>query len=169
MGAGTRCPGTLAVVPASRLPLIDRHATSVAAPPEAVWDAVGDALVAGFSARTGALYARAVGCTDTRSSEAGPLHEGATIPGFHVTGAEPGRRLALEGRHRFSVYALVFTLEPADGGTRLTAESRAVFPGLGGRLYRAALLRTGGHVFAVRRLLQGVRRRAEERAPLVRS
>jgi hypothetical protein len=30
------------------------------------------------------------------------------VPGFRVVEAEPGRRFALRGRHRFSNYALTF-------------------------------------------------------------
>jgi hypothetical protein len=43
----------------------------------------------------------------------------------------------------------------------LRAESRATFPGLAGAAYRLLVVRSGGHVVAVRRLLSAVRRRAE--------
>ena len=141
------------------LPHVDEHATLVRAPREQVWAALLETLTSTFSRPPAAAYARLVGCADVRAS--GPLVAGATVPGFHVTEADVARRLVLEGRHRFSTYALVLTLADARDGTRLAAETRAAFPGTGGRLYRTALMRTGSHVLGVRRLLAGVRRRAE--------
>ncbi|MBZ0090389.1 MAG: hypothetical protein K8H90_08440 [Thermoanaerobaculia bacterium] len=76
------------------------------------------------------------------------------MPGFRVAESEPGRRLALRGRHRFARYALTFVL---DGG-RLCAQTHAEFPGLRGRLYRAAVIDSGGHRLITRRLLRQVAR-----------
>jgi hypothetical protein len=73
-----------------------------------------------------------------------------------VAEAEPGRRLALRGRHRFSRYELTFVL--ADG--ELRAQTRAAFPGIHGRLYRAAVIGTGGHRILTRRLLRRIAARA---------
>ena len=74
----------------------------------------------------------------------------------------PGEVLALEGRHAFSVYALVFRIAPVgSGSSRLAAESRASFPGPHGRLYRALVIGSRGHVLAVRRILGRVAKRAE--------
>jgi hypothetical protein len=42
------------------------------------------------------------------------------------------------------------------------AETRAAFPGLQGRAYRALVIGTRGHVLAVRRLLRAVKARAED-------
>ena len=42
-------------------------------------------------------------------------------------------------------------------------ESRAAFPGPQGRLYRLAVVGSGGHVVAVRRMLTGIRRAADRR------
>ena len=68
----------------------------------------------------------------------------------------------LEGEHRFSRYALIFHLDPLPGGrSRVRAETRAAFPGLRGRAYRALVIGTRGHVLAVKRLLRAVRARAE--------
>ncbi len=70
--------------------------------------------------------------------------------------------LALEGQHRFSRYGLVFRLEETkDERTLLRAETRAEFPGLKGRVYRALVIGTRGHVMVVNRMLRAVRRRAE--------
>ena len=97
----------------------------------------------------------------TAASGPRPLAEGSAFPGFAVALAEPGSELALVGRHRYSEYALVFHLVAEGGGTRLRAETRARFPGTAGRLYRAAVIGTRGHVLVTMRLLAAVKRRAE--------
>jgi hypothetical protein len=105
------------------------------------------------------------GWSDARTARRrvhGRSAEGSTFPGFRVAAVVPGRELVLGGRHRFSSYALIFRLEPAGPGrSRLTAETRARFPGPAGGLYRLLVLGTGGHAVGVRRLLAAVRRRAE--------
>ena len=72
--------------------------------------------------------------------------------------------LALEGRHRYSRYALTFRIDPDGDGSRLSAETRAEFPGWAGRAYRAGVIGTRGHVVVVRRLLRSVKARAERAA-----
>jgi hypothetical protein len=143
------------------LPFVDEHAITVAAPHERVWVALGQIARGSLAARRSELGARLLGCRDTGLT--GPLLEpGSTIPGFRVASALPGEELVLEGEHRFSRYSLTFRLDPArDGGTRVTAETRAAFPGLHGRVYRAAVIGTRGHVVMVRRLLRSVSSRAE--------
>jgi hypothetical protein len=70
--------------------------------------------------------------------------------------------LVMEGRHRFSSYALIFRLEQVSAGrSRLRAESRAALPGLAGGVYRLLVIGTGGHVVVVRRLLSVIKRRSE--------
>lgn len=144
------------------LPPIDEHATEIAADPPVVWDALLRVVEGSFgSARTG-RGARALGCADGRPSGPRPLEAGSAFPGFHVEKAEPSRELALAGSHRFSQYALIFRLEDLHGErTRLRAETRAIFPGLKGSVYRALVIGTRGHVFVTRRLLGAVRQRAE--------
>ncbi|MCP3804818.1 hypothetical protein NLX83_36685 [Allokutzneria sp. A3M-2-11 16] len=145
-------------------PHLDEHAVTVDAAPEAVWAALGDVLDRTFSGAVAQTYARLVGCPDHAASGPRPLAEGSTIAGFRVTAAVPPSELLLEGRHRFSTYALVFRIDRvAPNRTRLRAESRAAFPGAAGRLYRALVIGTGGHVFGVRRLLSGVATRARSR------
>lgn len=146
------------------LPFVDEHATTVAAGVDAVWATLLEAVDGALSTRGSAAYARLVGCADRTVSGPRPLVAGSTLPGFRVVAAVPERELALEGRHRFSTYALTFRIEAA-GPMRsvLRAESRAAFPGLLGRAYRLAVIGTGGHVVAVRRFLRGVQRRAERR------
>lgn len=147
------------------LPYVDEHETTVAAPAAEVWRTLVETVDAGFSARGAAAYARLVGCADTAAAGPRPLAEGSTFPGFRVVAAVPGQELALAGRHRFSDYKLTFRLDAIDAGrTRLRAESRAAFPGLHGAAYRFVVIRTGGHAVGVRRLLAGIRRRAERGA-----
>ncbi|MDQ6915974.1 MAG: hypothetical protein M3155_09220, partial [Actinomycetota bacterium] len=75
--------------------------------------------------------------------------------------ADAPRELALEGTHSFSEYALTFRVsEIGPGRARVSAETRAAFPGAAGRLYRAAVIGTGAHLVAMGRLLRAVRRRA---------
>jgi hypothetical protein len=144
------------------LPYRDEHTTVVAAGADDVWRSLGETLDRSFSRPGANRYARLVGCADRTASGPRPLAEGSTFPGFRVAAAVPGRELVLGGRHRFSSYALIFRLEPADPGrSRLTAETRATFPGPAGGLYRLLVLGTGGHAVGVRRLLAAVRRRAE--------
>ncbi len=105
-----------------------------------------------------------MGCADSTRTGSRPLERGATIPGFRVAAAVPDVELVLEGRHRFSTYALTFHLERSDGErTDLRAETRARFPGAAGRFYRLLVVGSGGHRVAVRRLLDTVRRRSEGR------
>jgi hypothetical protein len=148
-----------------QLPYLDEHATSIAAGVDDVWLSLLEALDDAFSRPGAATYARLVGCDDHSASGPRPLAQGSTIPGFRVVAADPGRELLLEGRHRFSSYALIFHLEQVDSGrSQLRAETRAAFPGLRGGVYRLLVFRTGFHVRVVRSLLSGIRRGAERRA-----
>jgi hypothetical protein len=150
------------------LPRVDEHATVIAASVDEVWPALLESLDRTFSRPVVSAYARIVGCEDATASGPRPLAEGAKIPGFRVGVAAPARELVLEGRHRFSSYVLTFQLdELGSGSSRLRAESRASFPGMAGRVYRLLVIGTGAHVFMVRRLLAGIRRRSERRPPQI--
>jgi hypothetical protein len=152
-------------VQSDRLPHLDEHATTIAAGVDDVWPVLLEALDRIFSRPVAATYARAVGCADHDASGPRPLAVASTVPGFRVVAAVPGSALVLEGRHRFSVYALIFRLDSvAPDWTRLRAETRAVFPGRAGGLYRLLVVGTGGHVLAVRRMLSAIERRAAARA-----
>jgi hypothetical protein len=133
------------------LPLIDEHERRIDADQEQVWAALGRMLARPDSLPT-TIVMRLVGVRPYRAS-GDPLYEGATIAGFTVTRAVRPEILRLEGRHRFSRYALTFRLREAGNATTVTAESRAEFPGMAGTAYRALVVGTGGHVVAVRRLL----------------
>jgi hypothetical protein len=130
------------------LPYVDEHALAVAASPEETWEALQAVTERSFGEGAAPQLARLLGCEDES--------------GFHVAGSEPGRELALAGRHRFSRYALIFRLDASPaGGSRLRAETRAEFPGAKGAVYRALVIGSRGHVLATRRLLGAVKRRAE--------
>ncbi|MEP6625816.1 MAG: hypothetical protein ABJC79_15310 [Acidimicrobiia bacterium] len=149
------------------LPYVDEHATTIAASVDDVWAMLTDRIDHAFSHGPVATFAGAVGCESTASTGPRPLVVGSTIPGFRVARAVYAQELVLEGRHRFSSYALTFRLEPMGPvRTRLRAETRAAFPGFAGGTYRLLVITTGGHVVAVRRLLTDVKRRCETPLPL---
>jgi hypothetical protein len=141
-------------------PFVDEHSTRVAAPAAAVWRALGVQLprFAGNEA-----FARVLAAEPRRVS-GGALEAGATLAGFAVAEAVPGRRLRLVGRHRYARYALLLELAERPGGTLLVARTNAAFPGVVGGLYRRLVIGSGAHRVLVRRLLRDVRRRAERDA-----
>jgi hypothetical protein len=145
-----------------RLPHVDEHSMEIVAPPVATWEALLRVVEGSFGSSATARIARLLGCADVDASGPRPLAAGSAFPGFHVEAAERPRELALVGGHRFSDYALIFRLdELGDGRTRLRAETRAVFPGVKGGVYRTLVIGTRGHVLVTRRLLSAVTQRAE--------
>lgn len=147
--------------PLEELPLVDEYGTLVLAPVEQTWAALLVVAGGSFSGRAGERAARALGCSHTQSS--GEIDRiGSELPGFIVARVIEPAVLALEGEHRFSRYGLIFSLEPTkDGQTLLRAETRAQFPGIKGRIYRALVIGSRGHVLVVNRLLRTIKRRAE--------
>ncbi|MFL5824287.1 MAG: hypothetical protein ACJ764_12700 [Solirubrobacteraceae bacterium] len=145
----------------AQLPYIDEHSREIAAPAEQVWHGLLMTMGRGLPSVPGWLAA-AWGLE--HATRRGDWHQtvsiGDAVPGFTVAEAEPARLLALRGRHRFSDYELRFELGDTAGGTRLRVITFADFPGHKGSLYRAAVIGTGGHRVAVRRLLAQVERRA---------
>lgn len=141
----------------AQLPHIDTHAQHVAATPREVWAAllrkgqrVADQRTARLPARILATEPRARhGEWRTRDPQPGDA-----IPGFVVRESVPRQRLVLDGRHRFSTYTLTFTLEPSGGGTTVTADTHAAFPGVAGQLYKTMVIRSHAHSVLVRRLLR---------------
>src|SRR5262245_20172820 len=121
------------------LPFIDEHTRHIDAPAGVVWDALLRVLRRAMGG--GGAFARVLGCDPSRGTPdfAGQIEE--TLPGFRVVEVEPRRRLALHGRHRFAEYRLTFVLD----GSELHAETHAAFPGVRGRLYRAAVIGSGAH------------------------
>jgi hypothetical protein len=147
---------------AEALPWVDEHAIELDGRPAVVWPALLRTVEKMTSGGAAPRYARLVGSADTESGGPRPLEVGSTVPGFHVAELIPERLLSLRGSHHFSDYELVFRLEPLGGvRTRLVAETRADFPGVRGRAYRALVIGTRMHVLVVRRVLRGVAHRVE--------
>ncbi|WP_256967164.1 hypothetical protein [Streptomyces caniscabiei] len=148
------------------LPYVDEHTILVEADADEVWWALAEALDWAFSRPAAVRYAKLVGCADHTASGPRPPVEGeTTFPGLRTLTAIPGSRLTLLGRHRFSSYTLTFHLDAPGPDqpdhTRLRAETRAVFPGPAGGLYRLLTLGTGTHAKLTRRLLTTTRLQAE--------
>ncbi len=133
----------------------------MAASPERVWEALVETAGDTGGLSLGPVAARALGCVaDTTSGPPGRI--GSTIPGFIVARSIAPAVLALMGEHRFSRYALIFyAAETAAGPVRLSAETRAEFPGAKGKLYRTLVIGSRGHMLATRAILRNVRKRAE--------
>lgn len=146
-------PPADAAHPSPVLPYIDEHTQTIAASPDVIWSAVATTL----RNLGGARYARAIGCEPGEASPGFTGRLGETIPGFRVAAAD-ARHLELRGRHRFSRYALTFSLD----GEQLRAETRAEFPGALGKLYRTAVIGTGMHRLVTRRMLRQIAKRAEK-------
>ena len=148
-------------VPIESLPFIDEHYVEIAAKPDEVWEALMRVVSGMGESRRGALGSKALGCED-KEMEGAPGEIGSKIPGFVVTRSIKPAVLALMGQHRFSQYALIFTvIEKPSGLMLLSAQTRAVFPGRKGRLYRGLVIGSHGHVIVTTSLLRQVRRRAE--------
>lgn len=151
-------------VPLDELSRVDEHGVAVAAAPEIVWDATLESLGKSFSAPGNRQLARLLGADPALASGWTRPAVGSAIPGFRIVAARRPDLLVISGRHRYSRYGIVFRIEPVADGARCRAESRADFPGLQGRLYRLAVIGSGGHVLAVRRLLLRIKRAAERSA-----
>jgi hypothetical protein len=142
------------------LPFVDEHHVVVRAPVATVWTQLRSAVLRrpDLDRR---LAATLLGAQPKRSTGV-ELARGTTVPGFVVAESVPGTRLTLTGHHRFSRYALVFTLNETDGTTRLSARTNAAFPGARGRVYRALVIGSRAHRVLLNRLLHGIRRAAEQ-------
>ncbi|CAL9628754.1 hypothetical protein SUDANB9_05995 [Streptomyces sp. enrichment culture] len=147
--------------PTSGLPFIDEHQVRVVAPAPSTWDAL-TTWIARTHLGVSSGFAHLVGAEPRSVTGILPL-QGSTIPGFAVAESVCGKRLILVGRHRFSHYALTFSLADHPDGTLLSARSHALFPKLPGALYRGLVIGSGGHRVLVRRMLRDIGRSAESR------
>src|SRR5690242_13727212 len=80
-----------------QLPYIDEHSQQVEAPVDVAWTALLKVLRRGMSGST--QIARILGCDPAHGTAEFAGRPGEAVPGFRVVEAEPGRRLALRGRH----------------------------------------------------------------------
>lgn len=129
----------------SHLPFVDVHAIPIAAPRDVVWAALESYVFSSLQ--------RAERNPVTWILGARPR------AGFRIQEQAPPTLLTLAGRHRFSKYRLVFELVEGEGtNTELRATTFAAFPGVHGRLYRALVIGTRGHVIGVKHLLHSVER-----------
>ena len=154
-------PHRIIDVPLESLPFVDEHYIEIAASPDQVWEALVRGLGGTGRGSVATSASRLLGCAQTEAAgEPGEI--GSTVPGFVVTRAVKPAVLALMGEHRFSEYALIFRiLEKPSGLVLLSAQTRAEFPRLRGRVYRSLVIGTRGHVVATKSILRSVRKRAE--------
>jgi hypothetical protein len=145
-----------AFTPTDELPYVDEHSYSIDAPVEVVWSAL--LRVLRRQGRGAAHLTRLLGCEPAQGTPGFTGRPGDAVPGFRVVDAEPGKRLALHGRHRFARYSLTFLFADA----QLRAQTHAAFPGILGRLYRAAVIGTGGHRLITRMILRHIARAARQ-------
>jgi hypothetical protein len=132
------------------LPYIDEYMQSIDASPERAWAALLRVL---GSNRVGtATLAWVLRCDPADRTLAFGSAVGETVPGFRISAIEPGKRLSLEGCHRFSRYRLTFEL----AGDRVFARTHAAFPNILGQIYKAAVIGSGTHRLVTRRLLRQV-------------
>lgn len=132
------------------------------ASPVAVWEALLAAYPAPVASWPLRLWARVWDADPPDSNGLASHVLGAERPGLAVCEVVPTRTFAARGRHRFSRYQVVFTVEPLSASSsRLTAETFAVFPGTLGRLYRFVVIDLGPHTLVMRAALWYLRRRAE--------
>ena len=148
--------------PHLQLGRIDEHAVVVNASRANTWRALRQSVEASRHGDARRLGARLLGCENTEGNAVPVDRTGATTVGFYVAAVESERRLELAGAHRWSRYALIYSLEEAsDRAVRLQAETRAEFPGLSGRFYRLLVIDSRLHVLAIRSTLRSIKQRAE--------
>jgi hypothetical protein len=151
-------------VPIDSLPRVGDDSIEVAAGPERTWEALVETVPRAFDSRRARRSAGLLGAAH-REAHGEPSVIGSTLPGFIVARSVRPATLALLGQHRFSRYALVFLIDELDSGhSRLRAETRAEFPGVSGRVYRALLAASRVPTRTVRQILVAVSRRANRAA-----
>lgn len=139
------------------LPFVDSHSIDVPVACEAAWAGLIETMRPDPLRVVPTRAARVLGVRDVTASGEFPA-SGSTLRGFQVEACDPPARLLLAGRHRFSAYALEFRVEELGASrSRVTAETRAAFPGLAGVAYRALVIGTRGHVVVVKRMLSRIR------------
>ena len=102
----------------SELPFVDEHSIRIPASRDQVWSALRRYVDSTLGAGAHSPLTWILG-TEPRA-------------GFEIEREVPGEQLGLAGRHRFSVYRLVFELVEVAGETQLSARTYAEFPRLAG-------------------------------------
>jgi hypothetical protein len=144
-----------------RLPSVNEISVEISADAIRTWEALIATIPRMFDTRRARRVAPLLGCAHTEA-KGDPSVIGSTLPGFIVSRSVRPAMLAMLGQHRYSRYALVFTIDDLGGGrSRITAETRAEYPGRAGSLFGVLLVRSRGQLTAVNRILGAVRKRAE--------
>jgi len=136
-------------------PFIDEHNCQIQAPANVVWLSL--LAILRTTMKGGQWFARLLSCDPSTGTQDFEGKIGETLPGFRVETCEANKKLVLCGRHRFASYKLVFIID----GECLRALTYAEFPGVLGRIYRAAVISSGAHGMVTRRLLSQVSRRCK--------
>jgi hypothetical protein len=144
-----------------RLPPVNQFSVEVGADPIRTWEALIATIPRMFDTRRSRRGASLLGAAHTEA-RGDPSVIGSTLPGFVVSRSVRPALLALLGQHRYSRYALVFSIDDLGGGrSRINAETRAEYPGRAGSVFGALLTRSRGQLTAVNKILEAVRKRAE--------
>jgi len=130
--------------PIQTLPPVNEISVEVSADPVRTWEALIATIPRLFDTRRARRVAPLLGCSHTVAN-GNPSVIGSTLPGFLVVRSVRPALLALQGRHRYSNYALVFLIDPGRAGT----------------LFHGLLVRSRGQLTAVHRIIGVVRKRAE--------
>ena len=147
-------------VPLESLPYVDEHSIEVEATAAATWEALVSYFAGAGAHRLAGPIATGLGCVPSKRSGA-PGQIGSAVPGFVVARSVAPAVLALMGQHRYSRYALIFRIaDPRGGPVRLSAETRAEFPGRTGAVYRLLVISSRGHVVATTHMLRSIRKLA---------
>ena len=141
------------------LPFVDEHQVVVGGSVAQVWERL-IRLLPSFA--SGGPLVHVLG-TEPRDASGTIPAVGSSLAGFKVERSVPGQLLVLTGRHRFSRYALTFTLTAQGDETLLAARTNAAFPGVHGFLYRQLVIGSGAHRVVVKRLLNRLRHEAMAR------
>jgi ketosteroid isomerase-like protein len=148
-------------VPISGLPAINEISVEIDADAIRTWEALIATTPRLFDTRRARRVSPLLGAAQTEA-KGDPSVIGSTLPGFIVARSVRPALLALLGQHRFSRYALLFAIDDiGHGRSRLTAETRAEYPGRSGTLFHSLLVRSRGQLTGVNRILEAVKKRAE--------
>jgi hypothetical protein len=132
------------------LPFVDRHSIEFKTSNVAIW--VSLMVIINWKLVNATRFAKVLGCEPDSATVEYSGKVGETLPGFRVTEVIEGERLVLTGRHRFSRYQLTFLIE----GHHLYVDTHAEFPGVLGRLYKAAVIYSGAHAAVTKSMLREI-------------